>query len=127
MRMGNAPRGVLTLAAVFALGAGGCNVRRTDEAGQPAVAGGEAAGRGHIGDVMDRVGRRFERLGRAALAHRWEFAGYQAHEIEESIETLPSLEAPEGYSSEDVGRFTQEFLRSGLPPLEAAIEKRDSS
>lgn len=75
---------------------------------------------------MGDVGRRFELLGRAATAGRWELARYQLGELEEVFEgTLPHAEPPHEGPTASLQPMRAEFLRSELPPLRRALASRD--
>jgi hypothetical protein len=81
----------------------------------------------HFGDQMEGIGRRFERLGRAGLAHRWEFARYEQHEIRESIEELNGSAIPEDLKALDVPRLTETLVASALPALDSTLARQDSA
>src|SRR5690349_21860362 len=55
-----------------------------------------------LGEVMSRVGHRFEMAGRAAAANRFELAGFEAGELQELFETdVPRASLPkEGSTSQ---------------------------
>ena len=54
-----------------------------------------------FGDRMDGIGRRLERLGRAAEAGRWELARYEVEELEETFEDVERTPRPEDLESFD--------------------------
>lgn len=80
----------------------------------------------HFGDEMDRIGRRFERLGRAASAGRWEFASYEAHELRENIEALEHASPPHDIAQADLPRLAAAFLTDALDSLDSTVARRDS-
>jgi len=81
----------------------------------------------HFGDQMDGIGRRFERLGRAGLARRWQFARYEVEEIRESFEDLEKAPVPEDLQTLDVPRLVKGLITTALPVLDSALVRQDSS
>jgi cytochrome c553 len=79
----------------------------------------------HFGDLMSEVGRRFERLGRAVAAGRWELADYDLGEIGEVFEQdVPTaLMPPEVHV--DLRSMAQAFAATTPADLEKAIAARD--
>lgn len=75
---------------------------------------------------MSEVGRRFELLGRALVAGRWELAEYERGEIDEAFtEALPSADPPkEGHPEVLPGQVTA-FRATPLPDLEKALASHD--
>jgi hypothetical protein len=94
----------------------------------PAVPGmgGEAEGP-RYGALMAEVGTRFERLGRAAIAGRFELAEFERGEIEEIFEEdLPRAEPPRESAGVDLNGVAQAFSETDLPALKKAIESKSS-
>lgn len=79
-----------------------------------------------FGTVMSGVARRFELVGKAVVARRFELAAYAAEEIGETFQdelpaaSLPPL--PEGVS---LGPFTKLVVERDVPELAKAIVMRD--
>lgn len=91
-----------------------------------APAGGEPHRVGY-GTVMADVGRRFEQLGRAAIAGRHELAEYHLGEIDEQFEeALPQADPPHEGHPEVLPGMTASFLET-VGPLRAALAGRDRS
>jgi hypothetical protein len=101
----NAPSRLVLAALLVCTMASGCRAR--DEARH--VDG------PHLGALMADVGRRFETIGRAALAHRWELAAFELGELEEDLEGLPNARVPE-----DVNAAALVGFKQGLPTQELA-------
>ena len=76
-----------------------------------------------LGDAMIEVGMRFERVGRAILASRWQLARYDLAELSEVFgEDLPRsgwLGKPE------VARLARTFDAEMLAPLRDAVQAKD--
>jgi hypothetical protein len=87
----------------------------------------EHEGRPHFGDQMDAIGRRFERLGRAGIAGRWEFARYQIHELRENFEEIENSPVPDDLKGADVPLRIQALTVSALPALDSALVRQDST
>jgi hypothetical protein len=88
----------------------------------------EPAPRTSYGSAMADVGRRFELLGRAANAGRFELAEYQLGEISEQFEdTLPRASPPKEGHPEALPPLALAFLRSEVPALRRALAARDPS
>lgn len=76
------------------------------------------------GALMSEVGRRFELLGRAALAGRAELAAFELHELEEALEELPRLPAPSRLDADAARRLrdaANAFSREAPPVLAKAL------
>jgi hypothetical protein len=89
--------------------------------------GGGAAveGRG-LGDVMADVGRRFEVLGRAAVANRWELVAYEADELGEIFENdVPRASLPKEGPTAQIPGLAKAFLQSAPPALMKAAQAKD--
>ena len=77
---------------------------------------------------MAEVGTRFERLGRAAQAGRFELAEFERGEIEEIFEEdLPTAEPPRESAGVNLTGVAQAFAKTNLPDLKQAIQSRDPS
>lgn len=111
---------VALLAAAFTVGA----IAACDDKPRPAESHDAAR---NYGPIMADIARRFELLGRALESNRWQFAAYQAAELEEAFDELEAARPPERAGTEqDVRNLVVAFKRSQPMPLEQAIEKRDS-
>lgn len=78
------------------------------------------------GTAMADVARRFELVGRAATAGRFELAEYQLGEIVEQFEeTLPRAAPPREGHPEVLPPMRDAFLKSTLPVLQRALATRD--
>ncbi len=92
----------------------------------PAPATGGAPHRVGYGTVMADIGRRFEQLGRAAIAGRYELAEYHLGEIDEQFEeALAHADPPHEGHPEVLPAMTTAFLQGGVPELRKAIASRD--
>ncbi len=73
---------------------------------------------------MTQVGRRFELLGRAMQAKRWELADFELGELRETFDDIPTAEIPR-----DVKASIPELAKGIVPSIEAtlqdAVTKRD--
>jgi hypothetical protein len=74
---------------------------------------------------MIETGRRFELIGRAAQAGRWELAEFQVHELEEIFEELPHARPPEDADASDLDSLASAFAAVQIPDLERALASRD--
>ena len=80
------------------------------------------------GALMSEVGARFERMGRAAAAHRRELAAFELGEIGEIFEEdLPGAEPPRESQGVDLGGVADAFRRTNLPELKAALDSKDAA
>jgi hypothetical protein len=78
------------------------------------------------GTVMADVARRFELLGRATTAGRYELAEYQLGEIAEQFEdTLPHALPPREGHPEVLPSMAGAFLKIRIPDLQRALAARD--
>jgi hypothetical protein len=99
----------------------GCS-RAPDERREPA----QPDGRIGYGTVMGEVARRFELLGRAAAAGRFELAEYQLGEIAEAFEeALPHAAPPREGHPEVLPGMASAFLQKSIPELRRALAVRD--
>jgi hypothetical protein len=73
---------------------------------------------------MEAVGRRFETLGRAIAARRWELADYELEELTEELDDLPAA-APPPSVRVDLAPTARAFPAEHLAPLARAVERRD--
>jgi hypothetical protein len=81
-----------------------------------------------LGEVMVTVGRRFETAGRAALANRWELAGFEAGELGELFESdVPHAQLPKEGPTAQIPAMAKAFLESAPPDLENAAKAKDSA
>jgi hypothetical protein len=123
------PTGESLAAALVALSRLGIAAERLRaENRPPACAGAEpAAPEGpRYGALMAEVGTRFERMGRAARAGRFELAEFERGEIEEVFEEdLPKAEPPRESAGVNLAGVAQAFAQTNLPDLKKAIEARD--
>lgn len=78
------------------------------------------------GAVMLGVGRRFETLGRAIAAGRWELADHEVEELAEDAGELPGATPPPSVQV-DLAALARAFPREHLAPLTAAVARRDSA
>ena len=77
---------------------------------------------------MSEVGRRFEVLGRALLAGRFELAEYELGELEESFtDTLPNAAPPREGHPEVLPGLEGTFRAIHLPDLRKALKARDGA
>ena len=78
------------------------------------------------GAAMAEVGRRFELLGRAAIAGRGELAKYQLGEVEEIFaDTLVHADPPHEGHPAVLQPIRRTFLEANIPELRRALEARD--
>src|SRR5512146_1040411 len=71
----------------------------------------------HFGDLMTQVGRRFELLGRAMAASRWELADFELGELRETFDDLPAAEIPK-----DVKADLPQLASGFVPAIETTLE-----
>lgn len=112
-------RNSVVFIAVCLLGvAGAC--RNTNKSG-PAAEPQE-----RFGALMTEVGRRFELIGRAATAHRWQLAAYEVHELQEVFEDdLPHAKPPDEVKGVDLHAIESTFLKTNMPELKAAVDAKN--
>src|SRR4051812_35149488 len=77
----------------------------------------------HLGDLMTQVGRRFELLGRAALAKRWELAEFELGELRETFDDLPTAEIPADVHA-NIPQLVKVFVPTIESTLQAGLAKR---
>jgi len=81
-----------------------------------------------LGDVMVQVGRRFEVMGRAAAANRFELAAFEAGELEELFEgDVPRAQLPKEGPTQQIGALAKQFLQAIPPELTKAAEAKDKT
>ena len=79
-----------------------------------------------FGTAMADVGRRFELLGRAAVAGRYELADYELGEIGEQFEdTLPHAAPPREGHPEVLPELVTAFVATTMPDLQKALGTHD--
>jgi hypothetical protein len=75
---------------------------------------------------MVDVGRRFEVLGRAAAANRYELAAYEADELGEIFENdVPHATLPKEGPTAQIPRLAKAFLQAAPPALMKAAQAKD--
>jgi hypothetical protein len=74
---------------------------------------------------MLEVGRRFELLGEAVEAGRWELAEFELQELEEVFDDLALAPVPEESRDVDLQGIREAFLETHPPELASALEGRD--
>ena len=78
------------------------------------------------GELMAELARRFETMGRAAKARRYEMASYELDEIGEIFEEdLPHAEPPKVFAQVNLAGLTEAFKATHPPELDAALKGRD--
>jgi len=96
----------------------------------PACVGAEPEERpgARYGALMAEVGLRFERLGRAAVARRFDLAEFERGEIEEVFEEdLPKAEPPRESAGVNLAGVADAFRQTNLPDLKSALEAKDTA
>jgi len=77
---------------------------------------GAATAHPRLGSLMTEVGRRFELLGRAATARRWELAEFELGELRETFDDVPRAVMPD-----DVKADVPTLARTFVPVIEDAL------
>lgn len=77
-----------------------------------------------LGDLMTQVGRRFELIGRAGTAKRWDLAGFELGELHETFDDVPKAIMPEDVKA-DVPQLAKGFVPTIESNLDAAVASRD--
>jgi len=103
-------RFVVVLGGILSLASSGC---RQPQAERP-----------RSGALMAEVGRRFELLGRAAAARRWDLASFELEELGEVFEDLPRAKLPQ-HANVDLRGLEQAFTKANVAELDAALRARD--
>ena len=81
-----------------------------------------------LGEVMVQVGRRFEVMGRAAVANRYELAAFEAGEIGELFEDdVPHAQLPKEGPTAHILTMAKSFLELVPPELTKAAEAKDKA
>ncbi len=80
----------------------------------------------HFGDVMTQIGRRFELLGRAAVAKRWDLASFELGELREGFDDVPRAEIPDDVHA-DIPQLAKLFVPAIENALEAGLAKHDAT
>jgi len=105
----------IAIAAVALLALAGCPQKSDQAAPAPAPPAPEGP---RIGALMTEIGHRFEMLGRAATAHRWELAAWELGELDEALAEVPKAVIPKDVNAETMRSFPQMLpigqLRSAL-------------
>jgi cytochrome c556 len=79
-----------------------------------------------FGQVMIQVGQRFERMGRAASAGRFELAAFEAGELGELFDRdLPRAKLPKEGKTDQIPAWTGAFARTMPARLKQAAAARD--
>jgi hypothetical protein len=91
------------------------------------AAGVDGDHRPRYGALMSDVGRRFELVGRAGVAHRWDLASFELHELEEVFEELPGAKQPGRAGEVNLRGLEQAFTNTHPPELRTALEAQDSA
>ena len=82
--------------------------------------------RPRYGTVMIEIGQRFETVGRAALANRWELAAFETDELDELFEEdLRNAEPPKKGPTRALPGMADSFRGMHIPALSRAIKSRD--
>ncbi len=77
------------------------------------------------GSVMTDVAHRFELLGRASTAGRFELADYELGELEEELESLESASPPKEGHPEVLPGLLANFQKTTVAELRGALTSRD--
>lgn len=83
-----------------------------------------AGGGPRFGELMEDVGRRFERVGRATAAHRWELATFELGELDEDFDDVPTAKLPEDVHEEALRPFIKSYTSTAL---RSALVARDGA
>lgn len=92
----------------------------------PVCEGAPPAEHPRYGTLMTEVGRRFETLGRAGAARRYELADYELDELGEVFEDdLPKAEPPRESAGVNLAGVADAFVKTNLPDLAQALRSHD--
>ena len=84
--------------------------------------------RASFGLVMIAIGRRFEVLGKAVVAKRFELAAYELEELEEVFtDDLPHAKPPPLPPKVELAPFIKSFREFNIPDLRKAIQSNDAA
>jgi hypothetical protein len=112
--------------ALVALGVPADSVRVENR--EPECSDETGGNRPRYGPLMADVGRRFERLGRAARAGRYELAAFEVDEIGEVFEgDLPRAELPRESMGVNLAGVADAFVKTNLPELDRAVKAHDAA
>ncbi len=115
--------GLLTLGVAGLLGFAACQV--TVEPHQKHAATKESPDAPRYGELMAEAGHRFELLGKAGVARRWELADFERSELAEVFDDLPHAEPPEKNTGADLLALGRGFIDGRLPDLSQSIAAHD--
>ena len=123
-------RGIGMALAAIGLLAAGCQVTVEDKKpttadSEPTAKAAPAEAPERYGALMAEAGHRFELLGKAAAAHRWELADFERSELAEVFDDLPGAEPPEVNPGADLDALAKGFHDGRLPDLAGAIAAHD--
>lgn len=76
-----------------------------------------------LGDAMDEVGSRFNRVGRAMVAGRWELATYDLHELKEVFEE--DLAGSSWHGKPQLSELAKKFQAQQITALAMAVHSHD--
>jgi len=108
--------------AALTLGAG-CSRASQGTAGADTRPEGQA-----LGEVMAQVGRRFELVGRAGVAGRYELADFEVGELSELFEDdVPRASLPKEGPTAHIPGMAEAFLKIAVPDLRQAVAKKDQA
>lgn len=103
-----------------------CSQPSATMAPAPSSSAAPAAAHASLGNVMAEVARRFELVGRAEVAGRWELAEFEAGELEELFENdVPVAELPKEGPTAQIRPMARAFLESNAPELKKAAASKD--
>lgn len=77
------------------------------------------------GALMVEIGHRFELIGRAAKAKRFELAAFELHEMEEAFEDLARANPPKASRDVPLGGMAEAFMTTHPEALRSALAKGD--
>ncbi len=100
----------------------------TSPTGQSAGAAAAPAPQLRYGELISEVGHRFETMGRAVKAHRYELAAFELDELDEVFEEdLPHAERPKVPTEVNLNGLADAFRVTHPPELGAAIKARNQA
>lgn len=96
------------------------------DAGATPIAADRPAKKEALGNVMAQVARRFELVGRAARADRYDFMAFEIGELEELFDDdIPNAELPKEGPTMQIPALAAAFRKTNLTALEDAAKSRD--